>query len=367
MAWIGTRELAVILANVQGFPTPPPTDQWKSEVKKRFFNDPSNPAPDFDFKSYINRVSYGKANLTGDVFGPYDVKKTDNLAHSVAEAIQKAYDEGLINGIRYACVIFTLGGAWAYWGNRTGTTDVFGSCYVDMPSLRTSVGIVAMENLHSIMEFGDLYGIPDQPYEFDVMACNCGTHPSSFTKIKFGWLDATEIAVILETVNDVTIELHALSNAIVPNSVHTIKIPSVKSKGYFLIETRLRTDAYERYTPSISSGIPNEGVVIYWIDESTWPPVHLVRPLLTSIGDKYINLQERIEVSIISNIPYGFKVRVKRNLQSLFSHQPTVVQNADGRLEAFIIGDDKQLYHRWQKQPNKAWHDRWESLGGIWS
>jgi hypothetical protein len=45
---------------------------------------------------------------------------------------------------------------------------------------------------------------------------------------------------------------------------------------------------------------------------------------------------------------------------------PVVVVNADGRLEVFMVGNDKELYHRWQERPGGSWNGKWESLGGKW-
>jgi hypothetical protein len=44
--------------------------------------------------------------------------------------------------------------------------------------------------------------------------------------------------------------------------------------------------------------------------------------------------------------------------------RPTKVhRNADGRLEAFVIGSDHALWHRWQLTPGDDWSG-WASLGG---
>jgi acylphosphatase len=45
---------------------------------------------------------------------------------------------------------------------------------------------------------------------------------------------------------------------------------------------------------------------------------------------------------------------------------PVVAQNADGRLEVFVVGSDKQLHHRWQTTPNSSsqWSEIWTVLGG---
>ena len=33
---------------------------------------------------------------------------------------------------------------------------------------------------------------------------------------------------------------------------------------------------------------------------------------------------------------------------------PVVVVNTDGRIEVFMVGNDKALYHRWQTKPDEA-------------
>ena len=45
---------------------------------------------------------------------------------------------------------------------------------------------------------------------------------------------------------------------------------------------------------------------------------------------------------------------------------PVVARNADGRLEVFIIGDDTNLYHRWQTSPGGRWSEPWTPMGGQW-
>ncbi|SRR6266567_1877722 len=45
-----------------------------------------------------------------------------------------------------------------------------------------------------------------------------------------------------------------------------------------------------------------------------------------------------------------------------FINNPFVAQNGDGRLEAFEVGTDRNLYHNYQLQPNGSWSG-WQSLG----
>ena len=46
---------------------------------------------------------------------------------------------------------------------------------------------------------------------------------------------------------------------------------------------------------------------------------------------------------------------------------PAVAQNADGRLEVFLVGINDQLNHTWQSVPGGGWTGSWASRGGVWS
>jgi hypothetical protein len=47
------------------------------------------------------------------------------------------------------------------------------------------------------------------------------------------------------------------------------------------------------------------------------------------------------------------------------NRRPAIAQNHDGRLAVFIVGLDRQLYHRWQTFINSSqWSEDWISLGG---
>src|SRR5262249_22822360 len=74
-----------------------------------------------------------------------------------------------------------------------------------------SMGVWIMELLHAATGFDDLYKTSLHPGGFDEMACSCGTHPSSFTKFKLGWLPANAIQTLGEGEQDETFTLHAVS------------------------------------------------------------------------------------------------------------------------------------------------------------
>lgn len=224
------------------------------------------------------------------------------------QAIAAATAGGQLAGISYFCVVFTdhPGASWAFWGGSGGR------CYVDM---LVPLGVLAMENLHVLTQFADLYGIQESPGAFDVMDCSCGTHPSAFTKLSFGWMDPGMVATLPAGSGTANLTVHAvsqpLSSAPTPGRVHAVKLPAPMGSAYHLVEARLRTDRYETATPNVSNGIPDEGVVIYWIDESTWPPVHF-RTVLTNPGATYADAASGIQVTLSASVPDGFSVAIDR-------------------------------------------------------
>ena len=45
------------------------------------------------------------------------------------------------------------------------------------------------------------------------------------------------------------------------------------------------------------------------------------------------------------------------------ANNPAVIQNADGRLEAFAVGNDNGLWHKWQTAPGERYMDRLDIVG----
>jgi hypothetical protein len=63
--------------------------------------------------------------------------------------------------------------------------------------------------------------------------------------------------------------------------------------------------------------------------------------------------------------PNGGWVTDWESLDGIVLGNPSVGQNADGRLEVFVRGNDNRVYHKWQTAPNGGWVTDWESLDGI--
>jgi hypothetical protein len=61
-------------------------------------------------------------------------------------------------------------------------------------SMSEALGVWAMELMHVLANFDDLYPFGGNMGSFDEMAGARGTHPSAFTKSAIGWLDTTAVA-----------------------------------------------------------------------------------------------------------------------------------------------------------------------------
>jgi len=145
-AWIGAKEVAFLLARAPELPAPPA--DWEDQARRKIFYDPVDRA---DLRSYVQTVSFGKARLVGDVYGPFQVtaKRADgswDIGGAMDQAVAAATAGGQLAGISYFCVVFTdhPGPSWAFWGSAGGR------CYVDM---LVPLGVLAMENLHVLTQF----------------------------------------------------------------------------------------------------------------------------------------------------------------------------------------------------------------------
>jgi hypothetical protein len=318
----------------------PPAD-WVDQISRRIFYDP-DPTSGLDrsLRTYVHTISYGKALLEADVFNPVSVQ-TSHCGAMQDEAI-RTLPAG--HSYEYACVVFSGGShncrGWAFYENPPfpGTSNLRHWCYV---STGEGLGVWAMELMHTLTGFGDLYQTTDaRPGAFDNMDCACGTHPSAFTKLKLNWLDQSQVRTT-SAGSSATFTLHALGllQPSPPGRIAAIRIPSTISQHYFLVEARLEVDPYERSTPGVSAGLPGEGVVVYEIDEAVWAPVHLRAVLST--GQSYTNQSEQLQISATAQVPGGFTV----TLQSTEHPDCSAIRHQIAEAEAEIRSLQEELQH----------------------
>ncbi len=311
--WVGSRKVGFILARVND----PNYDQapidWADQVNRRLFFDPDPIShADGSLRQYFHTISYGRAKFEADILGIVDVAPCDFGAAVEAMPTAHLYD--------YMGIIFpsNRGGCtgWAFYNTlypfnppRVGN-KLIGWFRIHMGE---SLGIWAMECLHAVTSFGDLYQAPNHPGPYDEMACSCGTHPSTFTKLALGWLDSANVTVVAPG-NPASLTLHAMAYLQPPPPGRTtaIRIPNRTSPKYYLVEARLPDDQYDRFTENlathvvISNGIPGGGVVVCLVDESVWAPLTLKAVL--ALGQTFSDQGEGVEVTVTGSVLGGFTV-----------------------------------------------------------
>jgi hypothetical protein len=317
--YIGPKEIAFIVVDASEYPPLP--QNWESILRSKVFFDQATGG---DLRSYIRTISYGRARITGDIYGPYRITlprdSNNNVSYGsiIDLGIQAA--KGQIEDYSYACVVATDNRLtdWAIYSNfprgyfyKNPDSTITDACTVD---LNAPLGVWAMEVLHMLTRFGDLYGIPDSPDGYDVMDCSCGTHPSAYTKIKFGWLESNSIRNVSSDNSLTTIRMDALANPLSAGGIRAITINIPESNRYLLVEARLPVDKYESGNPIFSSGLPDQGVVVYLIDESSWPPVHLLRAGMKAAGESFVDQNSGIKISIAQKLTSGFNIEIQRDI-----------------------------------------------------
>jgi len=304
--WLGPQSAAYIPAtpiNDYRFGTPP---GFKDLVTQRLLFDPDPNGVDKSLRTYLFNVSYGRAVLEPTVFDPVTVP--DAYPIGLAQATGHAVTAALSGSpFTTACAVFAPnpGYGWAdhaFWGYPPiSGTNVTNFCY-DM--LDSGVGAWAMELTHMLTSFGDLYGQAADPGSFDNMSCACGVHPSTFTKLKLGWLDESEI---VDARASMTQTLHALAlpRPSPPGRYTAFRITTGDPQHYFLVEARLRTDVFD-------AGIPSEGVVVYEVNEATWPPLQLRTPAALGVSQSFEDPAfPNFGVTVDAAVTGGFTVAVQ--------------------------------------------------------
>ena len=116
------------------------------------------------------------------------------------------------------------------------------------------VGVWAMEFMHCLTDFDDLYPFDGNMGSFDEMACSCGTHPSAYTKAPVSWLDAS--AIVSYPHSAVTYNLHAVGLTQPPPSGRVAAVRIGSTVPYLMVEARRKVDQFD-------ANIPSEGVIVY--------------------------------------------------------------------------------------------------------
>ena len=317
--WIGSRRVAIIPAipiGVGGVQVGDVPADFRAHVSRRIFYDPDpNTNLDRSLRKYLFSVSYGRAWLDADILETVTVTWEHPGADpnpSVGADVGKTMGNAIaasqprVAGYDYVMVVFPPGipniRSWAFWGGDQATSYVF----LDNP-----LGAWAMELLHIVTEFGDLYGPPVNrplsPGNLDEMDTSGAMHPSTFTKLRMGWLDAASVVLVDPQHGSSDHVLHplALLQPAPDERATALRVPFLdRDNHYLLVEAREWLDEYDRNTPGLAEGIPIEGLAIYDVDESTWPPLWLKAQGLKD-GAEYVNDDQRFKVKVVRHITGG--------------------------------------------------------------
>lgn len=315
--WMGERRVAFIPVSNSQVDSVLPSN-FREQVYRRAFLDPGIDGQDNSLRGYIHQVSSGRASLTGHVFPPVVADGADVIGAGLRSLphIRFGVFDIPVHGFAFAVVVLPhsmgahrRGYAW-YPGDTINGISFYGrvALFNDPAfSSQQSIGVWAMETLHMICRFGDLYYSNPPLGGFDVMSCACGTHPSAYTKNQFGWVADSAIAThAIGTTKEYALSTVSDIQPPPPGRVSAIRVNSQTDSSYYMVEARIHSDRFESPGP-VSSGIPVEGVIVYHVRDTV--DVVLKRAGLVA-GNQYHRTDEDFTVQVEEDIPAGYRLRV---------------------------------------------------------
>jgi len=297
MAWIGRKKLALVpLYRPNAHPPDQIPADWTNQILRRvlFDPDPSTRA-DRSLRAYIHAASSGRADLDAVVLPMATVDQQD----VPAVVLEGQLGAQLRNQGFDAAAIVMLGGAGA------GTSSGFWARFV----MVEGVGVWAMEFMHSLTGFADLYPFNGNMGSFDEMACSCATHPSAYTKAAVGWIDASAIA--MHTGPVAGYDLHSVGLVQPPPSGRSTAVRLGSQVPYLMVEARQKVDQFDR-------NLPGEGVIVYRVQTSDplgWAqnniaPIQLLTTTPLALGGSFTS-DTGVNVQVTNALPGGFSVGIQ--------------------------------------------------------
>lgn len=344
MPWTGRKKLAFVpVYRPNAIPPDIIPPDWTGDILRRALFDPDPVTrADRSLRAYIHTVSSGRADLDAVVL-PMEMVDQQDVPPGILES--KLGADLRAQGFDAAAIVM-LGGSGA------GTSAGFWVRFV----MLEAVGVWAMEFMHSLTGFADLYVFNGNMGRFDEMACACGTHPSAYTKAAIGWLEGPAIAT--HTGRAQRYALHAVGLVQPPPSGRVAAVRIGADVPYLMAEARLMVDPFESRS-QLERGIPSEGVIVYrvqttdplgWAQNETAPVQLLTRSALTP-GQAFTS-ENNVTISVTGTIPGGHLIAVDdRNApwevgQLLFYRDTTQNGSGDVNTPAVIgLGGWQQFIH----------------------
>jgi hypothetical protein len=304
MTWIGRKKLAFVpLFRPNAHPPDQIPPSWPDLIMRRatFDPDPTTHA-DRSLRAFIRTASSGLADLEAVVMPMATVDQQD-VPPGILEGQMgaKLRSQGFD-----AAAIVMLGGPGA------GTSAGYWVRFV----MAEGVGVWAMEFMHSLTGFADLYSLPGyttHPHGdmglFDEMAASRATHPSAYTKSAIKWMNGTSIAQLQS--REANYDLYSVSLQQPPPAGRVAAVRVGSSVPYLMVEGRQRADPFD-------ANIPSEGVIMYRV-ETTDPLGHAQNKLIptflltgTALKEGQAFTEETgVTVRVVKTLTDGFSVHVE--------------------------------------------------------
>ena len=305
MSWIGRKKIAFIPVHRPNAhpPDAPVPANWPNEILRRAFFDPDTTTKvDRSLRAYIHAASSGLADLDG-IVQPMVILDEQDVP---VDALEGQFGNQLRSQGFDAGAIVMLGQPPTGTSQRGGFWARF--------DMSEQVGVWAMETMHVLTDFNDLYPFGGNMGAFDEMACNCGTHPSAYTKAAVGWLDPSAIA--LHDVTARNYDLHAVGLVQPPPFGRWAAVRIGTQVPYLMVEARLMVDQFESKS-QFEPGIPSQGVIVYRIQttdpngtaQNAQAPVSLLTPAALTVGQVFTS-DTGIRVQVQAAISGGFSISI---------------------------------------------------------
>src|SRR5438105_3060235 len=298
MTWIGRKKIAFIpLSRPHAIPPDQIPADWETQILRRILFDPaSGSGADRSLRAYIHAASSGRADLDAVVMPRQSVDRQDVPVDFLEGQLGAQLRAQGFN----AAAIVMLGGLGAGTSQRGG----FWARFV----MLEGVGVWAMELMHCLTGFDDLYPFKGNFGGFDEMACSCGTHPSAYTKAAIGWLDASAIA--RHNGHQADYRLHSVGLVQPPPSGRGAAVRIGSQVPYLMVEARQKVDQFD-------ANIPSDGVIVYQVQTSDphgtaqngKAPIELLTITALKPGQAFIS-STGAKVQVKSALPGGFSVGI---------------------------------------------------------
>jgi hypothetical protein len=293
---LGTKRIAFIPIIRPRLDVPP--QDWKAQIQRRAFSDIDSTGNDVSLRAYFRAASYGRADIDGEVLDPVSLDQIDVPVNALFDRTP----ELRARGFDAAALVMVSGGA--------GTAEYWPTAFWARFSMQEQVGVWAMELLHVLAHFVDLYIYLDgADWWFDNMASASGTHPSAFTKLSFGWLDQEAIGQLAGRFSLYDVQtLAERQNR--QGQVRAVRIGA--SDPHLMVEARQKVDQFDGRIPN------GEGVVVYQVESSDLDPnpgvVHARLALKTRTplapGQSY-TAENGVRINVLEAINRGYSVSVE--------------------------------------------------------